>query len=296
MSTTLITVEASPAAAVAPVRRRRAPRPARVALYAALVALALVYVVPLLWALSSSFKDRSDIFAFPPALWPDSATLGNYTTLLATQPFWSWMLMSTVIAVVSTAATVFFCSLAGFGFAKYEFRGKNLLFDVMFSSMAIPFAVIVVPLFILVAKLGLANPFFALVVPWVAPAFGIFMMRQYTEQSVPDEILDAARIDGCSEFRAFLTVVFPLLRPAVGALAVWSFLNSYNNLLWPLVIVAEPEFYTVPLGLQALFGAEGRQYDLVMAGSVLAAVPALIVFFVLRKQLVNGLTAGAVKG
>lgn len=277
-------------------RPARRLRPGRVALYAVLGLLTVVYVAPLLWAVSSSLKDRSDIFAFPPTLVPDPATLDNYANLLATQPFWRWMLMSTVVAAVSTVATVFLCSLAGFGFAKYEFRGKRVLFDVMFSSLAIPFAVIVVPLFILVAKLGLANPFFALVVPWVAPAFGIFMMRQYTEQSVPDEILDAARIDGCSELRTFLSVVMPLLRPAIGALAVWSFLNSYNTLLWPLVIIAEPEYYTLPLGLQALFGAEGRQYDLVMAGSVLAAVPALIVFFVLRKQLVNGLTAGAVKG
>ncbi|WP_298456811.1 carbohydrate ABC transporter permease [uncultured Cellulomonas sp.] len=200
------------------------------------------------------------------------------------------------MATISTVATVFFSSLAGFGFAKYEFRGKKVLFDVMFSSLAVPFAVIVVPLFILVAKLGLANPFFALIVPWVAPAFGIFMMRQCTEQAVPDEILDAARIDGCSEFRTFWTVVLPLLRPAIGALAVWSFLNTYDTLLWPLVIVAEPEYYTVPLGLQALFGAEGRQYDLVMAGSILAAVPALVIFVLLRKQLVSGLTAGAVKG
>ena len=276
--------------------RRRAPRPARVLLYAGLVALMVVYVAPLLWALSSSFKDRSDIFAFPPRLIPDPATLDSYSTLLSTQPFWRWMLMSTVVATASTILTVFFCALAGFGFAKYEFRGKKLLFDLMFSSMAVPFAVIVVPLFVLVAKLGLANPFFALVVPWVAPAFGIFMMRQYTEQAVPDEILDAARIDGCSEFRTFLAVVVPLLRPALGALAVWSFLNTYNNLLWPLVIIAEPEYYTVPLGLQALFGAEGRQYDLVMAGSILATVPALVVFFVLRRQLVSGLTAGAVKG
>ena len=277
-------------------RAARRIRPRRVALYVVLGLLTVVYVAPLLWALSSSFKDRSDIFAFPPTLWPDPATLDNYANLLATQPFWRWMLMSTVVALVSTVATVFLCSMAGFGFAKYEFRGKRVLFDVMFSSLAIPFAVIVVPLFVLVAKLGLANPFFALVVPWVAPAFGIFMMRQYTEQAVPDEILDAARIDGCSELRTLLSVVMPLLRPAIGALAVWSFLNSYNTLLWPLVIIAEPEFYTVPLGLQALFGAEGRQYDLVMAGSLLAAVPALIVFFVLRKQLVNGLTAGAVKG
>lgn len=275
--------------------RRPRLRPARVGLYATLVLLALVYLAPLVWAVSSSFKERSEIFAFPPRLRPDPATLFNYATLLAEQPFWRWMLMSTAVALISTVATVLLCSLAGFGFAKYEFKGKRLLFDVMFSSLAIPFAVIVVPLFVLVAKLGLSHPLFALVVPWVAPAFGIFMMRQYTEQSIPDEILDAARIDGCSELRTFWTVVLPLLRPALGALAVWSFLNSYNTLLWPLVVVSEPEYYTVPLGLQALFGAEGRQYNLVLAGAVLAAIPAIAVFVLLRKQLISGLTAGAVK-
>jgi ABC-type glycerol-3-phosphate transport system permease component len=273
----------------------RTVRPARIGLYLTLFLLVAVYLAPLVWALSSSFKDRSEIFSFPPRLWPDPATGDNYARLLSGQPFWNWMLMSTGVALVSTVAVVFLCSLAGFGFAKYEFRGKRLLFDVMFSSLAIPFAVIVVPLFILLAKLGLAHPLFALIVPWVAPAFGIFMMRQYVEQSIPDEILDAARIDGCSEFRIYWTVVLPLLRPAMGALAVWSFLGAYNNLLWPLVIVSEPEFYTVPLGIQALFGAEGRQYDLVLAGSVLAAIPAIAVFILLRKQLVSGLTAGAVK-
>ncbi|THV36469.1 carbohydrate ABC transporter permease [Glycomyces buryatensis] len=275
--------------------RRPRIRPARIGLYAVLTALALIAFTPLVWALSSSFKDRSDIFSFPPRLWPDPATLENYSNLLADQPFWRWMLVSTGVALVSMIATVFFCSLAGYGFAKYEFRGKRILFDIMFSSLAIPFAVIVVPLFILVAKLGLAHPLFALIVPWVAPAFGIFMMRQYTEQAIPDELIHAARIDGCSEFRIFWSVVLPLLRPAVGALGVWSFLNAYNTLLWPLVIVSEPEYYTVPLGLQALFGAEGRQYDLVLAGSILAAIPAIVVFILLRKQLVSGLTAGAVK-
>lgn len=264
-------------------------------LYAVLVLLALVYIAPLVWAVSSSFKPRSDIFSFPPQLFPDPATFGNYTTLLAEQPFWRWMIMSSSVATIATIITVILCAMAGFGFAKYEFKGKQALFYTMFSSMALPFAVIVVPLFILVSVSGLAHPFFALIVPWVAPAFGIFMMRQYVEQSVPTALLDAARIDGCSEFRIFWTIVFPLLKPAVGALAVWSFLNSYNNLLWPLIIVAEPDFYTVPLGLSTLFAAEGRQYDLVMAGAVLATVPAVIVFILLRKNLVSGLTAGAVK-
>ncbi|MFF5157862.1 carbohydrate ABC transporter permease [Streptomyces sp. NPDC000348] len=276
-----------------PARARR--RIGRALLYAFLIALLLVFALPLLWALSSSFKARSEIFGYPPELLPDPATLENYRGLLDGNPFWSWLLISTVVAVVSTVASVALCALAGFAFAKYRFRGKNLLFDIMFSSLAVPFAVIVVPLFIMIAKAHLTTPYFALVVPWVAPAFGIFMMRQFTEQSVPDALLDAARVDGCTEFGLFSRVVLPLLRPALGALGVWSFLNSYNSLLWPLIVVSEPGDYTLPMGIQALFGATGRQYDLVLAGAVLAAVPSLIVFFVLRKQLLEGLTAGAVK-
>ncbi|MBB5808912.1 multiple sugar transport system permease protein/arabinosaccharide transport system permease protein [Saccharothrix ecbatanensis] len=219
----------------------------------------------------------------------------NYRGLLAAQPFWSWFTVSTVVAVLATVVSVLLCSLAGFAFAKYRFHGRNALFTIMFSSLAVPFAVIIVPLFIMVAKARLTEPYFSLVVPWVAPAFGIFMMRQFTEQSVPDELLDAARMDGCTEFGLFRRVVLPLLRPALGALGVWSFLNSYNSLLWPLIVISEPEDYTLPMGIQALFGATGRQYDLVLAGSVLAAVPSLLVFFLLRKQLLEGLTAGAVK-
>jgi multiple sugar transport system permease protein len=269
--------------------------PARVLLYALLIALLILFVLPLVWAIASSFKQRGDIFGYPPNLIPSPATLVNYRSLLDGQPFWSWMLTSAVVAVVSTAASVLFCSLAGFGFAKYRFKGRNVLFGIMFSSLAVPFAVIVVPLFILVAKAHLTTPYFALIVPWVAPAFGIFMMRQYIEQSIPDALMDAARIDGCSEFGIYLRVVMPLLRPALGALAVWSFLNSYNSFIWPLIVTSDPSNYTLPLGIQALFGSEGRQYDLVLAASVLAMIPSLLVFFLLRKQLLEGLTAGAVK-
>jgi len=273
----------------------RRPLGGRVLLYAFLLALLVVFALPLLWALSASFKSRADIFSYPPALLPNPAVLDNYRGLFEAQPFWSWFTVSTVVAVLSTVVSVGLCSLAGFAFAKYRFRGKNALFTIMFSSLAVPFAVIVVPLFIMVAKARLTEPYFALVVPWVAPAFGIFMMRQFTEQAVPDELLDAARIDGCTEFGLFRRVVLPLLRPALGALGVWSFLNSYNSLLWPLIVISEPEDYTLSMGIQALFGATGRQYDLVLAGSVLAAVPSLLVFFLLRKQLLEGLTAGAVK-
>ncbi|MBF4574630.1 carbohydrate ABC transporter permease [Frondihabitans sp. VKM Ac-2883] len=265
-------------------------------LYVTLSVLLLVFIFPLVWALSGSFKNRGDIFATPPSLIPDPATIANYVNLLTTQPFWKWFGMSVGTAAIATVISVFVCALAGYGFAKFQFRGKKALFTIMFSSLSVPFAVILVPLFILVVKSGLSTPWFALVVPWVAPAFGIFMMQQFIVQSIPDEIIEAARIDGNSEFGTFWRVVLPLLRPSLGALAVWGFLQSYNSFLWPLVLLSDSNQYTLPLGLNVLFAAENRSYDLVLAGSVLASVPTILVFFLLRKQLLDGLTAGAVKG
>lgn len=271
-------------------------RTGRVLLYSTLVLLLLAFLAPLLWALSGSFKPRGDVFAYPPELIPDPFTLHNYRALLDDQPFVRWFVISTVVAVVATAVSVFVCALAGYGFAKFRFAGKQPLFAVMFSSLSIPFAVILVPLFVILVKTGLGSPWFALIVPWVAPAFGIFMMQQYIVQSVPDSVLEAARIDGASEFGIFRRVVLPLLRPALGALAVWTFLQSYNSFLWPLVLVSDSSQYTLPLGLQTLFVSEQRQYDLVLAGAVLAVLPAVALFVLLRKQLLEGLSTGAVKG
>jgi multiple sugar transport system permease protein len=291
-----VTSTVRPAGIVRPVTPVHRPALRRVGLYALLSVLLLVFTGPFLWALSSSFKRRNDIFGYPPSLLPHPATLASYRSLLTEQPFGRWFLVSTVIALLATVLSVLVCALAGYAFAKFRFAGRRLLFNVMFSSLSIPFAVILVPLFVIVVKSGLGNPWFALIVPWVAPAFGIFMMQQYTIQSVPDEILEAARIDGCSELRIFVRIVLPLLRPAIGALAVWTFLQSYNSFLWPLVIVSDSSQATLPLGLQTLFGVQHRQYDLVMAGAVLAILPAVAIFVVLRKQLLDGLSTGAVKG
>jgi multiple sugar transport system permease protein len=263
-------------------------------LYVTLVALVAVFVFPLLWAVSASFKERGDIFST--SVLPQDPTLDNYQRLLEGQPFWSWFGMSVGTATISTVVSVFVCALAGYGFAKFRFRGRQALFTIMFSSLSIPFAVVLVPLFVLIVKSGLSTPWFSLIVPWVAPAFGIFMMQQYIVQAVPDEILEAARIDGATEFEVFWRVVLPLLRPSLGALAVWSFLQTYNSFMWPLVIVSETNQYTLPLGLNILFSAENRSFDLVLAGAVLASIPTILVFLLLRKQLLDGLSAGAVKG
>ncbi|MGX1911598.1 carbohydrate ABC transporter permease [Streptomyces phaeochromogenes] len=278
------------------VRSSAGARSRRGLLYLTLVLLLLAFLAPLVWALSGSFKPRGDIFAYPPKLVPDPVTLHNYRALIEDQPFARWFVMSTVVAVVATVVSVFVCALAGYGFAKFRFAGKRLLFGVMFSSLSIPFAVILVPLFVILVKTGLGSPWFALIVPWVAPAFGIFMMQQYIVQSVSDSVLEAARIDGASEFGIFRRIVLPLLRPSLGALAVWTFLQSYNSFLWPLVLVSDSSQYTLPLGLQTLFVSEQRQYDLVMAGAVLAVLPAVALFVLLRKQLLEGLSTGAVKG
>jgi ABC-type glycerol-3-phosphate transport system permease component len=292
------TTERAAASAAEPTVRtpKRQPYIQRGLLYAFLIGLLLVFIAPLVWAASGSFKPRGDIFNFPPQLIPSPATTENYSNLLSTQPFWGWFAMSVGTAVLATAISVFVCAMAGYGFAKFRFAGKRILFNIMFSSLSIPFAVILVPLFILVVKTGVSDPWFALIVPWVAPAFGIFMMQQYIIQSVPDEILEAARIDGTSEFGIFYRIVLPLLRPSLGALAVWSFLQTYNSFMWPLVIISNANQYTLPLGLNILFGAENQSFDLVLAGAVLASLPTLLVFLLLRKQLLEGLAAGAVKG
>ena len=276
-------------------RRRRGLSPGRTVLYVALTVIAAVVVLPLVWTLSTSFKERGDMFAYPPALLPSPPTLENYQHLFGQAPFGAWFLTTVVVAAVSTALAVFVCSLAGFGFAMYRFPGKNLLFSFMFGSLAVPYIVVLLPLFVILTQVGLTEPFFAMIVPWIAPAFGIFMMRQYIEQTIPPELLEAGRVDGCGEFKIFLSIVLPILRPAVGALAVWNFINSYNAFLWPLMIVNDPNRYTLSLGLANLYGAQSRQIDLVMPGAVLAAVPSLIVFVLLRRQLLEGLTAGSVK-
>lgn len=288
-------------AATTMTRTRRSSSPAgrrarMTGLYVVLVLILIVAVLPLLWALSSSFKPVAEIFVYPPKLWPTHGTLQNFTDLFKNVPFPRWLWTSLWVSILATALAVFFCSLGGYAFAKYHFPGQRVLFDIMFSSMMIPFAVILIPLFVEMAKIGWADTYVALIVPWVAPAFGIFMMRQFIIQAVPDQVIEAARIDGASEFGIFCRIVLPMVRPALGALAVWNFLNSYNSFLWPLVVLSSEEKFTLPLGLNSLVGTYSREYGLVMAGTILAAVPTILIFLALRKQLIEGLTVGSVKG
>lgn len=254
----------------------------------------IIAVAPLIWALSSSFKPVADIFVSPPQLIPARPTLFNYVELLNSVPFMSWFLTSVLIAGGTAALAAFLSALAGFAFAKYRFRGEKVLFNIVLSSLMIPFAIILVPLFIGVTRLGLANNYFAYAIPFLLPGFGVFMMRQFII-SVPNELLEAARIDGCGEFKLFLRIVIPVIRPALGALFVWFFLTVYNDFLWPTVIVSDSARYTLTLGLNSLRTAYSTEYGLVLAGTILAALPTIVIFILLRRQLIEGLTAGAVK-
>jgi len=266
------------------------------ALHLLLIMGSAVMLVPFLWTISSSFKDVSDIFNFPPTLWPASPVLSNYTDLFSKAPFVRWYLNSIGVAVVSTALAVFFSALAGFGFAKYDFRGRTLLFKVLIGTLIVPGQLVLIPLFIMMSKIGWMDSYAALIVPGMAPAFGIFLMRQFMINSVPSEILDAGRIDGSSEFGLFFRLVLPLARPAIGALTIFTFLGSWNSFIWPLIILRSADKYTLPIGLQNLLGLYNQEYGMIMAAAFLVALPIIVLFMLMQRQFIAGLTVGSVKG
>ena len=288
------TIAAAGLKKTSPPKTRQAAK--RGLLYVVLVIVLVAAVLPMVWALSGSFKGIAEIFAIPPNLVPDHPTVANYVTLFTKIALPKWLWTSLWVAAVSTTIAVIFSSMGGYAFAKFRFRGDQVLFDVMFSSMMIPLTVLVIPLFVMVAKMGLGNTYVALILPWLAPAFGVFMMRQFILQAVPDSMIEAARIDGAGEFTIFFRIVIPVLRPALGALAVWLFLTSYNNFMWPLIVIADSNKYTLPLGLNSLTSAYTADYGVILAGSIIAAIPTVALFIALRKQLISGLTVGAVKG
>ena len=200
------------------------------------------------------------------------------------------------MATISTALAVFFSALAGFGFAKYDFPLRSLLFKVLIGTLIIPFQLVLIPLFIIMSKIGWMDSYAALIVPFMAPAFGIFLMRQFMVGSVPTELLDAARIDGSSEGGLFFRIAVPLARPAIGALSIFSFLGSWNSFLWPLIILRSSSKFMLPIGLANMLGLYNQQYGMIMAGAFLVALPMIILFVLMQRQFIAGLTVGAVKG
>jgi ABC-type glycerol-3-phosphate transport system permease component len=259
---------------------------------------AVITVLPFAWMFLGSFKTTHEIFRVPLTFWPDVWYFRNYADLFTTRPFANWYTNSAFIAGAQTLAVLFFSSLAGFGFGKYDFKGREILFNILIASMIIPFGVILIPLFVLVNKMGLLDTYTALIVPFMAPAFGIFMMKQFMS-SIPNELMDSGRIDGASEFGIYFRIILPLLRPALGALAVFTFLGAWNSFLWPLIVLRDMVRYTLPVGLatlRALGGGTKTEYGMILAGATLVSIPVVILFLLMQRQFVAGLTLGSVKG
>jgi len=273
---------------------RRTLSPGTIFVSLALLLGAILTAIPYAYMALSAFKPQGEIFGTPITFLPEAPTLDNMRDLFETLPYARWYLNTAIVAVVGTALTTAMSSLAGFAFAKYDFRFKNVLFTMVLATVLIPFQVLVVPQFQIVKALGGFNTYWALILPVAANAFGIFLMRQYTI-SVPDELIDAARVDGASEFGIWWRVVVPLVRGGLAVVATISFLAYWNEFFWPLIVTTEPSMFVVNLGIASLIGPYDAQYGILLSGALLASLPLIVVFLFFQRQIIEGLTAGAIK-
>lgn len=259
-----------------------------------LLLLLILTVVPFLYMVFSAFKPNTEIFGTPITLLPRNPTLDNMKALLTQFPFARWMLNTAIVAIGGTITSLLLSSLAGFAFAKYDFRLKNLLFTLMLVTLLIPPQVLQIPQFEVIRELHWFNTYQSLIIPRAVGAFGIFLMRQYTT-TVPNEILDSARVDGASEFAIWWRVVLPLVRPGLAVLGILSFTGLWNDFYWPLVVTTDPSMFVANLGIAALVGPYDYQYGILLSGAVLASLPIILMFLIFQRQFIAGLTQGAVK-
>ncbi len=271
------------------------PRLAAIMVNGALVGLAAVALFPLLWMLSVSFMAPGASSTLPPPLLPEAPTLANYRELLVDAGMVRWLLNSLLLAVAVTALSLAFNTMAGYAFAKLKFRGRERLFNTLIGALIIPGQVAMMPLFLLLKQMGLVNTYGGVIVPAMASVFGIFLVRQYA-RTIPDELLEAARVDGAGEFRIFVTVVVPLLKPVLASLAVFTFLASWNDFMWPLIVLTDNELQTLPVALATLSREHVQDNEMMMAGSVITVLPVLVLFLALQKYYIEGLLLGSVKG
>jgi multiple sugar transport system permease protein len=264
-------------------------------LHAALILGAVLAAAPMLWMLSASLMPAGEATTYPPRLLPSAATLEHYRTLFTRLDLGRNLLNSSLIAFTVTAVSLVVNSMAGYAMAKLRFRGRDRLFGVLSAGLIMPVQVAMLPLFLLFKQLGLINTYWGVIVPSLASIFGIFLIRQYT-RSIPDDLLDAARIDGASELRIYWSVVLPVIRPILATLSLWTFLTTWNDFMWPLIVLSDSSRYTLPVALANLVGEHVQDTELMMAGSVITVLPVMLTFLVLQRYYVEGITAGSVKG
>ncbi len=258
----------------------------KAAAYFLLTLIGFIMVFPFLWMVSTSLKTGVDIYN--PSIIPKTVTFNNYARVIENSNFLLWFKNSLIVAGITTVSVLWFDTLVGYTFAKLPFRGKTPLFIMILSTLMIPTEMLIIPWYMMSTRLGWLNSYWSLLFPGLTSAFGIFMMRQFFK-GVPDDIFEAGRIDGLSEFGIFVRAAVPMVKPAMSALGIFTFLGNWNAFLWPVIAVDETNIYTLPVGLALFSGESYNQWDLVMAAASLATLPVLIVFFFFQKQIIEGI-------
>jgi multiple sugar transport system permease protein len=266
---------------------------ARFLLYLILLIGGLGMVFPFVWMVASSLKNASDIYSL--SLIPPDPTLANYREVLNETPFARWFFNSLVVALITTASVAFFDSLVGYVLAKFRFPGRTVIFLLMLSTLMVPTEMLVIPWFVMSINLGWTDSYWGIMFPGVISAFGIFLMRQFF-MGVPNDLIDAARIDGFSEFRIFWKIALPLVKPALAALCIFTFLGNWNAYIWPLIVVRSEEMRTLPVGIAFFSSEAGSAFHLIMAAAAMATVPVIIVFVIFQRQIIKGIALTGVKG
>jgi multiple sugar transport system permease protein len=265
------------------------------AAYAIVGVGSLIMLAPFYFMFVFATQSRTEIFSLPPPMFFGDDLLNNLKILTERLPFWRNLGWSLYVAIASTALTLLFCSMGGYAFALFEFRFKKLLFGMVMGTMLLPSFMNMIPTFMIMDLLGWIDQPRALYIPGAASAFGIFLMRQFISTSVPKDLIEAARMDGCGEWSIYWRIVLPLLKPALGTLGLITFIASWNNFIGPLIVMRSPDMYTLPLALRSLQSPVDTEWGALMTGSAIATLPLIVLFVISSRQLISGLTAGAVK-
>jgi alpha-1,4-digalacturonate transport system permease protein len=257
--------------------------------------LVLLFLVPVIYIISSSFKPMNELFTTTPSFFPKKWTISNYTGALARGDFPRYIFNSFIVAVTSTILAVVINSMSGYALAKFRFKGDAVIMIIILSTIMLPLEIIMVPIFQVLKTFGLYNSLWALIIPPAATPTGIFLMRQYL-LTIPDEIIQSARIDGASEWRIFYSIILPNAKPAIATLAIFSFMWRWNDYVWPLIAINDPEKYTLQLAIANLTGEFGTDYNSVLAISAVSMIPMLIIFIIFQRQFVQGTVDSGMKG
>lgn len=261
--------------------------------YTVLTALAIVMIFPFVWMVLSSLKPFREIYR--PYFFPKNPTLDNYRQILGSSLFPRWFTNSVIVAIATTASVLFFDSLVGYTLAKFRFPGRNIIFVFILSTLMIPTEMLIIPWYVMSSKFGWIDTYWGIMFPGMITAFGIFLMKQFME-TIPDDLIDAARIDGVSEFGIFWRIALPLVRPALASLAILNFIGNWNAFLWPLIVSSKPQMYTLPVGLSYFSSENLMRWELIMTGATISTLPLIVVFLIFQRQIIRGIMLSGLKG